>query len=150
MDDVRAMERCIELARAALDKGNGPFGSVIVRDGQILAEGENSVNTDLDPTAHAEAVAIRNACRAVGSLDLAGTTLYTSCEPCWICSTAIRQTRIARVVIAAMASGIGGVTSPYPILRDDTILRFGPPPEMEQGVLADRSEALLAEAGVPR
>ena len=147
MDDTQAIERCIELARAAVGRGNHPFGSVIVRAGEIVAEGENSVVTDLDPTAHAEVAAIRNACRALGRLDLSDCTLYTSCEPCWICSTAIRETGIRRVVFAARGRSTGGYFSAHPILRDSEIDRFGPPPEIVPGLLTDRSEALLAEVG---
>lgn len=146
VDDLQAMERCLELAREALGHDNEPFGSVIVRDGELVAEGENSVNTELDPTAHAETVAIRNACHALGRLDLSGCSLYTSCEPCWICSTAIRQVGISRVVFAA-SSQVGGYSSAYPILRDATISRFGPPPEITPRLLADRSEAFLVEIG---
>ncbi|HYU19930.1 MAG TPA: nucleoside deaminase [Chloroflexota bacterium] len=150
MDDAQLVQRCIELARAAAQRGNAPFGSLIVREGRVVAEGENSVNTDLDPTAHAEVVAIRNACRAIGRLDLSGCSLYTSCEPCWICSTAIRETHISRVVFAAPGPTIGGYSSPHPILREEGIARFGPPPVVVAGVLADRSEALFAEVGWPR
>jgi tRNA(Arg) A34 adenosine deaminase TadA len=145
MDDTQAMERCLELARAAVDHGDEPYGSVIVRDGVLLAEGRNSQVTDLDPTAHAEVSAIRNACRKVGSYDLSGCTLYSSFEPCWICSTAIRRTGIARVVFAA-DDGDGGYFSAYPILRDATI-PGPPPPEVVTGFMADRSEALLRETG---
>ncbi len=128
MDDAQLVQRCIELARAAAQRGNAPFGSLIVREGRVVAEGENSVNTD----------------------DQRGCSLYTSCEPCWICSTAIRETHISRVVFAAPGPTIGGYSSPHPILREEGIARFGPPPVVVAGVLADRSEALFAEVGWPR
>lgn len=150
MDDNQAMARCIELAGEAGDQGNGPFGSVIVRDGAIVAEGRNSVKTDLDPTAHAEVAALRNACRALGTLDLSGCTLFTSCEPCWICSTAIRETRISRVVFAAKGrSGTGGFFSAYPILRDPDVGRYAPPPEVLPGLLNDRAETLFVTYNWP-
>ena len=85
MDDVEAMERCIELAREAARRGDHPFGSLIVRDGAVLAEGMNGVETAVDPTAHAETVAIRAACASLGSRDLSGATIYASGEPCWMC-----------------------------------------------------------------
>lgn len=149
MNDSEAIERCIELARISAERGNHPFGSLITRGDSLVAEGENLVVTDLDPTAHAETVAIRNACRALGSLDLSGCTLYTSCEPCWICSTAIRDTGIARVVFAG-SSNRGGYSSGYPILRDPAIARYGPPPEVVPGLLAERCQQLWAEVGWPR
>ena len=144
MDDVEAMERCLALARAAVEAGDGPYGSVIVRDGALLAEGRNTENADLDPTAHAETNAVRAACRAVGSFDLSGCTLYASFEPCAICSLAIRRTGIARVVIAASGGDAGGYTSKYAILRDPDL---GAPPRVELGLMADRSEALLRQTG---
>ena len=145
MDDTQAMGRCLELARAAVGRGNEPYGSVILRDGAVLAEGENSQNTDLDPTAHAETNAIKNACRVVGSHDLSGTTLYSNFEPCWICATAIRRTGIERVVFAA-TDGDGGYFSAFPILSDTSIV--GPTaPAVVPNFMADRSEALLRELG---
>lgn len=150
MDDTQAMERSIELARAAAARGNQPYGSVIVLDGRIVAEGENRVLTDLDPTAHAEIVAIRAACRALGRIDLSGGTIYASGEPCWTCSSAIRGARLARVVIAAPSLwATGGSTSAFPILRVDGLAGLAPPPEVVMGVLGDRARALFAELGWP-
>ena len=150
MNDVQAMERCIELARAAFEHGNNPFGSVIVRDGQVVDEAENSVMSDLDPSAHAEVMVIRKACRTLGRLDLSDCWLYTSCEPCWMCSTAIRLSGISRVAFGATYSPTGGYTSAWPVLRDGSIPRFRfPPPEVLPALLADRAEAFLAEIGWP-
>ena len=150
MDDVQAMERCIELARAAAGRGNQPYGSVIVDNGRILAEGENSVVTDVDSTAHAEMVAIRKACRALGRTDLSGATNYASGEPCWTCSSAIRGARLSRVVFAApLLWATGGYTSDFPILRVDGIAGAAPPPEVVAGVLQDRARAPFAELGWP-
>ena len=101
-DDRRWLRRAIELSRdgMAADKG-GPFGAVIVKDGTLLSEGSNQVTSDLDPTAHAEVVAIRRACRAVGDFSLAGCVLYTSCEPCPMCLSAAYWARVDRIVFAA-------------------------------------------------
>ncbi len=151
MNDVEAMERCIELAREALDRGDHPFGSVLTRDGQIFAEGQNRVNSKFDPTAHAESEAIREACKALETLDLSGFTIYASGEPCWMCSAVIRDVRIARVVIGELSRwSTGGYSSDYPILRRDVPDRWAPPPEVTVGVLAERCAALLDEAGWPR
>jgi guanine deaminase len=100
-DDARWLARAIDLAVANVADGGGPFGALIVRDGEIVAEGQNRVTRDLDPTAHAEVVAIRAACAAVGDFSLAGTTLYTSCEPCPLCLSASLWARVDRVVFAA-------------------------------------------------
>lgn len=150
MDDAQLIERCIELAGLAAQKGNHPFGALIVHEGQVISEAENQVFTDMDPSAHAEVVAVRGACRALGRLVLSGCTLYTSAEPCLICSTVVRLTGISRVVFAAPASGAyGGYSSIYPILRDTTIERFGAVPEVLAEFLADRSLALWRELGWP-
>ncbi|HET8680010.1 MAG TPA: nucleoside deaminase [bacterium] len=101
--DAHFMELALKQAEAAVSKGQTPFGAVVVdRDGRLIGEGHNTVRADLDPTAHGEVVAIRDAWRRVGaSQRLAGTTLYTSCEPCLLCSFVITQIGISRVVFAA-------------------------------------------------
>lgn len=81
--------------------GGGPFAAVVVQDGEIVAEGVNRVTRDLDPTAHAEVVAIRAACRAVGDFSLAGRVLVSSCEPCPLCLSAALWARVDAVVYAA-------------------------------------------------
>ncbi|MBG6056231.1 guanine deaminase [Salinibacterium sp. CAN_S4] len=99
--DAQWLERTIELATSNVGSGGGPFGALIVRDGELVAEGQNRVTANLDPTAHAEVVAIRAACQAVGDFSLAGATLYTSCEPCPLCLSAALWARVDRVVYAA-------------------------------------------------
>lgn len=112
--------------------------------------GEDRVTTDVDPTAHAEIVAIRRACRDLGRIDLSGATIYASGEPCWTCSSAIRGARLSRVVLAEPSRwATGGYTSDFPILRVDGIAGVGPPPEVIVGVLGDRARALFAELGWP-
>lgn len=91
----------IELATANVLNSGGPFGAVIVTaDGQAF-EGVNRVTASNDPTAHAEVTAIRNACRELGTFDLSGATLYTSCEPCPMCLASALWARISNVVFAA-------------------------------------------------
>lgn len=99
--DAVWLARAIELATVNVAEGGGPFGAVIVRDGLLLAEGQNRVTRDLDPTAHAEVQAIRAACASAGSFSLEGATLYTSCEPCPLCVSASLWARVDRVVFAA-------------------------------------------------
>lgn len=100
-DDKRFMQRAIELAREGID-GNegGPFGCVVVRDGEIIGEGNNRVTSANDPTAHAEIIAIREACRSLNSFQLDGCSIYTSCEPCPMCLGAIYWARPAKVFYA--------------------------------------------------
>lgn len=95
------MNEAVRLSAEALRTGKGgPFGCVIVKDGAIVARGYNQVTSLNDPTAHAEVVAIREACRLLGTFQLNGCELYTSCEPCPMCLGAIYWARLARVYYA--------------------------------------------------
>lgn len=95
------MRRAIALSREKMQGGaGGPFGAVVVRDGKIIGEGWNQVTSTNDPTAHAEVTAIRAACKAVGDFNLAGAEIYTSCEPCPMCLSAIYWSRIERIWFA--------------------------------------------------
>lgn len=95
------MRRAIELAREGMENNaGGPFGCVIVRDGEVIGEGNNSVTSLNDPTAHAEVIAIRESCRALGTFQLDGCVIYTSCEPCPMCLGAIYWARPAQVFYA--------------------------------------------------
>lgn len=91
------MREAIRLADESVRRGGGPFGAVIVKDGEIVAGSSNSVTLDNDPTAHAEVNTIREACRRLGTFDLSGCTIYTSCEPCPMCLGAIYWARIGRI-----------------------------------------------------
>lgn len=95
--DERFMREAIRLADESVERGGGPFGAVIVKDGAIVGRGANSVTLDNDPTAHAEVNAIRTACRSLGTFDLSGCTVYTSCEPCPMCLAAIYWAGISRI-----------------------------------------------------
>lgn len=99
--DERWLARAVGLAVANVSEGGGPFGAVVVREGEEVAVGQNQVTRDLDPTAHAEVVAIRAACRALESFSLVGCTLYSSCEPCPLCQAAALWARVDRLVYAA-------------------------------------------------
>jgi len=94
------MRRAIELSRSNIDNNGGPFGAVIVKDGQIVGEGANRVTASLDPTAHAEIVAIRTACAKLKTFNLSGCTIYTSCEPCPMCLAALYWARINTIYYA--------------------------------------------------
>ena len=100
MDHDYFMGIALELSRKTATEGNLPCGAVIVRDGQVVAEGANTVNSDVDPTAHAEIMALRAAAKRLGSVDLSGCTLYSTMEPCPMCCWAILLTRIESLVVA--------------------------------------------------
>ena len=96
------MRRAIALAQIGVDKGaGGPFGAVVVKNGEIVGEGYNQVTSTNDPTAHAEVVAIRNACLKLESFQLDECVLYTSCEPCPMCLGAIYWARPKQIFFAA-------------------------------------------------
>ena len=95
------MRRAIALAREGMDSGiGGPFGCVVVSDGEVVGEGSNRVTSTNDPTAHAEIVAIRDACNRLGTFQLDGCSIYTSCEPCPMCLGAILWSRPDAVFFA--------------------------------------------------
>lgn len=96
-----ALSHSIELAIENVTSGGGPFGAVITSPGGVVATGVNRVTRDLDPTAHAEVCAIRNACREIGTFDLTGFTLVSSCEPCPLCLAASLWARVDSVFYAA-------------------------------------------------
>jgi tRNA(adenine34) deaminase len=98
MTDEDAMRRAIAIGRA---NPTSPIGCVIIRDGQVLAEGHNEVDTAHDPTAHAEIVTIRRACEALGADELRGATLYSTLQPCGMCSMASIWAKIGRIVYGA-------------------------------------------------
>jgi len=96
----RFMDAALELARTSIESGGGPFGAVVVREGRILGRGQNRVVPFRDPTAHAEVMAIRATAAELGTHDLSGCEIYTSCEPCPMCLGAIHWARLARVHFA--------------------------------------------------
>lgn len=95
------MRQAIELAVENVKCGGGPFGAVIVRDGKVVATGVNRVTANNDPTAHAEVSAIRAACTKLGTFDLSGCVIYTSCEPCPMCLGAIYWAHIDKIYYGA-------------------------------------------------
>ena len=106
--DAHFMNLALKQADAAVASGQTPFGAVVVsQSGQLVGQGHNTVRADGDPTAHGEVVAIRDAWRRLGSRQMiAGCTLYSSCEPCLLCSFVITQIRIRRVVFAARGTDV--------------------------------------------
>jgi tRNA(Arg) A34 adenosine deaminase TadA len=98
------LRRAIALSSVSVEAGQTPFGAVIVNDGTVVAEDHNRVWDTTDPTAHAEVNAIRSAASTLGTIELAGCTLYSSCEPCPMCMAAIHWSRISRLVYAASIS----------------------------------------------
>lgn len=101
MQDELFVRRAIELSRLAVEHGNEPFGAVLVKDGEIVAENENQIYTRHDPTFHGEAGLLREFCARTAITDLHDYTLYSSCEPCIMCSGAMVWTKLGHLVYAA-------------------------------------------------
>ncbi len=139
MTDPELMREALRLARESVAAGGGPFAALVVRDGAVVAAGTNRVVLDSDPTAHAEVVAIREACRRLGSFRLDGCELYASCEPCPMCAGAIGWARLARVVYAATRHDAAAAGFDDARLHEDVARAPG-----ERSVPADR---LLEEEG---
>lgn len=138
------MRAAIDEARRGAAAGNLAVGSVIVRAGAVIGAGCNTVNADGDPTAHAEIVAIRDACRREGSTTLPGATLYTSMEPCPMCLWAIRSAGIERLVLGARHAAFRRPDlGRYSV--EALIEMTGAPLEVVTGVLEDECEALRPE-----
>ncbi len=107
--DILYLKEAVELARQGVEKGaGGPFGCVIVKEGQVIGKGCNRVTSSNDPTAHAEVVAIRDACQKLGDYQLTGCDVYTSCEPCPMCLGALYWARPRRVVYASTRDEAAG------------------------------------------
>jgi tRNA(adenine34) deaminase len=147
--DERMMRRCFALAARSAKQGEYPYGAVVTRNGEIVAEATNRVARDHDVTHHAEIVAMAEAQQKLGSTDLSSCTIYTNVEPCPMCSYAIRESRLARVVFALHSPVMGGA-SRWDVLNDQGLPTaipevFAPPPEVVPGLLAEEADTALMQ-----
>lgn len=138
--DAAWMARALEMARLAGLRGEVPVGAVLVRGGRLLAEGHNHTISRIDPTAHAEVVAIREGARRVGDWRLTDTTLYVTLEPCALCAGAVVLARIPRVVFGAPDFRFGMAATLGNLLQDP---RQNHRAALTGGVLAEASASLL-------
>ena len=145
--DRHFMSRAIELARQAEAAGEVPVGAVIVRDGEILAEGFNRPISTHDPTAHAEMVALRAAAARIDNYRLTGTTLYVTLEPCAMCAGAMVHARVARLVYAATDPRAGAAGSVFNVVQNPALNHRL---EVVSGVLAEECGSLLRDFFVAR
>ena len=135
---------CLKLGKEAMATGNAPVGSVIIKAGELIGEGREAGKSKKDITCHAEIEAIRDAIRK-GFTDLTQATLYTTHEPCIMCSYVIRHHKIPIVVLGLEVPEIGGYTSAYPVLKATEITGWGPEPEIITGVLGQECLTLDQE-----
>jgi len=140
IDDRQAMQAALAEARLAGEAGEVPIGAVVVHEGAIIARGQNRVLRDVDPTAHAEIVALRMAATALDNYRLSGCTLYVTLEPCAMCAGGMIHARIDRLVFAAADPKAGACGSVLAVLNHP---QLNHQLHVEQGIAADESAELL-------
>jgi tRNA(adenine34) deaminase len=145
--DEKFMQRALELARTAEAAGEVPVGAVIVRDGEIIAEGWNHPIGTCDPTAHAEIIALRAAGLALHTYRLTGTTLYVTLEPCPMCAGAMIHARVQRLVFGATDPRAGAAGTVFNIVQHPALNHRM---ECTGGLLAEECGTLLREFFVAR
>lgn len=142
--DQKMILLCIDLSQKALDKGDLPFGSVITKNGKIIAQASNDKNTKTNY--HAEILALNRATDSLGTTDLSECTLYTNCEPCPMCSFMIREHKVKKVVFALPSPFMGG-HSKWNILADTELSHFSPffasPPKVIGPILEKEAKAIF-------
>lgn len=143
--DNQFMKRAIELSRVAVKHGNEPFGAVLVKDNTIVFENENQIHTANDPTFHAELGLIRRFCSEKQIEDLSDYTLYTSCEPCFMCSGAMVWAKLGRIVYAASNEDLEGTMGKKGVnCSKITFEQMQRGPEVTGGILRNESKKILA------
>ena len=140
IDDGEAMNAALAQARLAAERGEVPIGAVVVHEGEIVARGQNRVLRDIDPTAHAEMIALRAAAKALGNYRLNGCTLHVTLEPCAMCAGAMIHARLDRLVYAAIDPKAGACGSVLSVLNHP---QLNHQMQVEQGIGAEESAELL-------
>jgi len=138
--DLEAMQVALSEARLAAEAGEVPVGAAVVKDGELLTRGQNRVLRDVDPSAHAEMVALRLAAQCLQNYRLSGLTLYVTLEPCAMCSGLLIHSRIDRLVVAALDPKTGACGSALAVLNHP---KLNHQMIYEQGLLAEESGELL-------
>ena len=139
--DTTYMQQALELAKRGADLGEVPVGALVVKDGEVIARAHNERELLPDATAHAEVLAIRRACAALGSNRLSGCTLYVTLEPCPMCAGALAAARVDRVVFGAYDARGGACGSMLRIQKYPLYFM----PEFRGGVMAEECAAVLTE-----
>ena len=138
--DIDFMQRALQLAQQAAQAGEVPVGALVVQNNKIIGEGHNQTITGVDPSAHAEVIALRQAARAIANHRLTGATLYVTLEPCLMCCGCLQHARVDRLVFAAREPRTGAVVSVNESLADPNVMHHI---SVVEGVLADECAQLL-------
>jgi len=142
--DERFMRLAIDAATQGIEKGQSPFGACIVKDGNVLSCCHNVVWATTDITAHAEVQAIRTACAKLGTIDLSGCTIYSTCEPCPMCFSACHWARIARIVYGARIADAQAIGFNELTVPNEQMKQLGRSPvEVRSGCLRDENIRLF-------
>ncbi len=140
--DPKYMKLAAELSIENIDNGGGPFGAVIVRDGEVVATGVNRVTADNDPTAHAEVNAVRAACRKLNTFQLEGCTVYSSCEPCPMCLSALYWAGVKKLYYGNTKEDAEAIDFSDKFIYDE--IEKKPGDRSMKGVNVDRRETIEA------
>lgn len=142
--DLKFIRQCIDLSEKSLQKGDAPFGALVVKDGKIIAKATNNAKRKIYE--HAEVVALDKAHKALKTSNLSACTLYSNCEPCPMCSFMAREYKVSRVVFALLSPFMGGYTK-WNILGDKEISHFQPyfyrPPRIISGILENKAKKVF-------
>ncbi|NAS32017.1 nucleoside deaminase [Flavobacteriaceae bacterium R38] len=136
------MNKCIELARIAKERGDSPVGSILVKNNTIVGEGIEGGKTFKDITYHSEIEAIRDATKSLNTSDLSDCILFSTHEPCIMCSYAIRHHKINTIVFAIPVNDVGGYSSKFKVLEDLSVKKWGSTPKIIKGILEKECLAL--------
>jgi tRNA(Arg) A34 adenosine deaminase TadA len=142
MEHEKWMRRCLELGERALAAGDPPVGALLVKAGVQIGEGVEAARTRNDVTCHAEIEAIRAAVQRAGVEAVRGAALYTTHEPCLMCSYVIRHYRVGQVIIGTTVPAVGGFSSAYPLLTAVDIPAWPAPPQVVADVLGEAARSL--------
>ncbi len=146
-EDEKFMAQAVELSRQAVLHGNEPFGAVLVKDGKVVFENENQIYSANDPTFHAETGLLRRFVKDTGVTDLSEYTLYSSCEPCFMCSGAMVWLKLGRLVFGASNEDLAGLLNEKGCPSSKIVFENSPfhRPEVLGGVLRDESLEVLKD-----
>lgn len=138
LNENKFMKRALEIAENSKQKGNEPFGAILVKDGQIIKEGSNQIRTNTDPTNHAELGLIRDFCQESGITDLSDYTLYTSCEPCCMCSGAMVWSNLGKLRYSVSHAELADIAGSNIMIGSQEVFEKSPnKPEVIARVLRD-------------
>lgn len=136
--DKEMIQRAIDLAKEAREKGNEPFGAVLVKDGHIMMEGNNQIHTQHDPTNHAELGLIREYCQKNKTSDLSDYTLYTSCEPCCMCSGAMVWSKLGRMCYSVSHESLAKIAGSNIMIGSKEVFSKSPHQPIVQGKILEK------------